>query len=75
LEDDLDFILVYLSPKELFIKLSVQNTTVDASTLNNPACLSVFIRFWCMLSCSGSVKKNSKTKQNAKKSAFKQKFV
>lgn len=59
LEDELDFILVYLSAKELLIKFSVQNITVNASAQNNQAWLSVFIRFWCMFSCLCS---ESKTK-------------
>lgn len=66
LEDEKDFILGYLPSKEMLIKLSVQNITVDASTQNNPAWLSVFIRFHSMFfsSCSGNKTKQRQCKEN-----------
>lgn len=73
LEDEKDFILGYLPSKEMLIKLSVQNITVDASTQNNPAWLSVFIRFHSMFfsSCSG---KQNKTKTMQREPTTKKAF-
>lgn len=61
LEEELDVILVYLSLKELLIRLfGVAASTVIFFT-ENLVCLSVFTRFESMFSCSCSEKNYQKT--------------